>query len=398
MQKKYAKELLNKYNSGTCTDEEKALLESWYLQWKGKEFDLSNEELELIKGYTWNEIIKSKRTKGRIFSWIPYLAAAIVFVIFSIGLLFYLEKDTIKQSNQQFVKNTDTNGAQPIKNKAILTLANGTVVVLDDSEEIVEIDDVIINKTGKGQVIYEVSHSLSANNSVKGVDKSYNQISTPRGGQYQLTLPDGTKVWLNAASSLKFPVQFTNKTRSVELIGEAYFEVSAQFSTAGKRIPFIVSTSTQSVEVLGTHFNINSYKDEKAVKTTLLEGKVRVFPNQNKIQLLGKRDVKKKDGIILKPNQQSIFNENDFNIINVDTEEIVAWKNGYFVFTHADITTVMRQLSRWYDVDVEYKGEIPDETFTGKVYRDMDISKVLEILSYAQVNIEINDTKIIVYH
>ncbi len=395
MQKKDAKELLEKYHSGICTEEEKALLESWYLQWKDGEFDLSSLELKETKDHIWEQMVESQKKVKRVPLWNRYVAASIVFAVLSLGAILYLRKEKNQYPEQITTTTNIENDVAPGGNKAILTLADGTVVSLDDAKDgkIAEATGINIRKTADGQVVYETSTANDAGALAKEQTLiKYNQISTPRGGQYQVILPDGTKVWLNAASSLRYPIQFAAQERHVELTGEAYFEVNKQQSVDGNRIPFIVSTPSQTVEVLGTHFNINSYEDESAVKTTLIEGSVRVSPKTQGMT----RTIN--DGILLKPDQQAELIGNELQVKKVNTEEIIAWKNGYFSFDHADLETVMRQLSRWYDVDVVYAGEIPGGTYSGKVYRDMTISKVLEVLAYAQIDFKIEGKKMIITH
>jgi ferric-dicitrate binding protein FerR (iron transport regulator) len=207
-----------------------------------------------------------------------------------------------------------------------------------------------------------------------------NTLTTPRGGQYEVVLPDGTRVWLNSNTSLTYPIIFQGKERHVELTGEAYFEVAKNAAA-----PFFVKTQSQTVEVLGTHFNINSYADEKSVKTTLLEGRVKITGNGNR------------KTVSLKPGQQSINNLAIIYIINdADIEEAVAWKNGKFLFRNTDLQTVMRQLSRWYDVDVEYKGTVATKHYRGRISRNVTVSQVFEILKTSGVNFIINGRTIIV--
>lgn len=329
----------------------------------------------------------------RLMPW--YRIAAVASILIFISIISYLSLTL--QPSTPIVENRIQNDAVPGGNKAILTLADGRKISLIDANrgELAEQSGIRITKAADGQLVYEVRHLEGGRTerSLPAVGMTYNTIETPRGGQYQVILPDGTKVWLNAASSLKYPVQFTKNARRVELIGEAYFEVNSLKSAKGDRVPFFVSTSTQTVEVLGTRFNINSYEDEEIVKTTLIEGSVHVFANSEKIA-----GTIQNTGVLLKPDQQSILKGSYFNVTTVDAEASIAWKNGYFSFTHADLETVMRQLSRWYDVDVVYEGEIPQGTFTGKVYRDMNISKVLEILTYTRVNFRIEGKKMIIFH
>jgi ferric-dicitrate binding protein FerR (iron transport regulator) len=195
-----------------------------------------------------------------------------------------------------------------------------------------------------------------------------------------LELPDGTKVWLNSSSSLTYPVIFKGKERGVELTGEAYFEVAKNAAS-----PFFVKTSSQTIKVLGTHFNINSYQDEKSVKTTLLEGSVEVTGN-------GTRQITS-----LKPGQQAVNSAGNIKIISdADIDEAVAWKNGKFLFRNTDLQTVMRQLSRWYDVEVTYQGVVAAKHYRGRISRNVPVSQVFEILKTSGVNFIINGRTIIV--
>ena len=207
----------------------------------------------------------------------------------------------------------------------------------------------------------------------------YNTISTPNGGDYQLVLADGSKVWLNAASSLRFPANFVGRERKVELTGEAYFEVAKN-----PAMPFKVKLNGMEVEVLGTHFNINSYADESAIRTTLLEGSIKINrPHASSL---------------LKPGQQAMMDKNgQISVINdADLDEAVAWKDGKFQFDRADIHNVMRQLARWYNIDVEYKGTVASH-FGGTISRDVNLSKVLGMLHLTgEVKFQVQDKKVIV--
>lgn len=315
--------------------------------------------------------------------WVQYASiAALLFIVLSIGFLFY--KNYNRPQHHHVAQNTSSIDIEPGGNKATLTLEDGSTITLDELQDgqIAEQSGIVISKMNGGQLLY-------SNNGInKGLSRSgFNTISTPRGGEFQIILPDGTKVWLNAASSLKFPTQFSQTERKVELQGEGYFEVAKNTTS-----PFIVSTKKQNVTVLGTHFNINSYEDEGSVKTTLIEGSVQVS-----LGSITKGDESRTAKVRLKPNQQSILAGAGLNVIDVNGEESIAWKDGYFNFQHADLPMVMRQLSRWYDIDVVYQGEIPSETFTGKVYRNMNISEVFEVLEFAQVNFKIEGKKMIIY-
>jgi len=264
----------------------------------------------------------------------------------------------------------------PGSNKAILTRADGTTIVLDDMADGVLSDEgnAKLIKTGDGQVAYLA-------NETEGTEVVYNTMTTPRGGQYKLTLPDGTAVWLNAASSITYPTTFNADKRIVSISGEAYFEVASLWKGAGK-VPFIVEIKEQntSVEVLGTHFNINAYADELVTKTTLLEGAVNVVSGNS-----GKRLVPGQQAQTSKGRQVSL-------VSNVNTVEAVAWKNGGFYFDGADIQTIMRQIERWYNVKVQYKGQMPHGHYRGQPSRNLPLSKMLEVLKYSGLNYQVEGT------
>jgi ferric-dicitrate binding protein FerR (iron transport regulator) len=224
----------------------------------------------------------------------------------------------------------------------------------------------------EGKLLYDLG-------SEKAKQIVYNTISTPKGGQYQLELPDGSLVWLNASSSIYFPTSFIEKERRVEITGEAYFEVA---KSADK--PFIVSVNNSEVQVLGTHFNINAYSDEEEVRTTLLEGSVKFVDGSNTS--------------LLQPGQQSQLTKDRIVKVasNVDVNEVVSWKNGLFSFENAGIETIMRQLSRWYDVEIDYKGKT-DDIFVAEMSRNIKLSDVLKALELTgRVKFEIDGKKIVV--
>lgn len=303
------------------------------------------------------------------------IAAAVVLLIMSTALFFMM-----KQENKTSVtaKKTDVrykNDVAPGKNKAVLTLADGSSLVLDDSEKgtLAEQGTSKIYKTADGSLMY------SSDGQTSHVSKSevFNLISIPKGGQYNLTLSDGTRVWLNASSSLKFPACFNGRERVVELEGEAYFEVAKKLAKgSSKRVPFLVRTSGQTVEVLGTHFNIKAYRDDIETKTTLLEGSVRVNPVLNT-----SKDQQKVKSQLLVPGQQSVLlaSSHSVSVNEVDTEEAIAWKNGMFYFNNTELKAIMTQLSRWYDINVDIK-EMPSKQFNGILSRNVKLSKVLDMM------------------
>ncbi|SDD71619.1 FecR family protein [Mucilaginibacter pineti] len=310
----------------------------------------------------------------------PLATAAAAVLIFIFAGVYYLTLNRVKPQPAQLAVKQLKNDAMPGSNKAVLTLSNGSRIVLNDIKNgvIAKQAGIAVIKTGSGKVINKATNDAVANNIMPA---GYNTVSTPRGGQYQVELPDGSKVWLNAASSLRYPTQFTGKQRNVELTGEAYFEVA---KNAAK--PFRVTSAGQTVEVLGTHFNINAYNDEKLMKTTLLEGSVKVSYQQFTA--------------LLKPGEQAkiTLGTNSSIIINndADTEEAVAWRDGYFQFNHADIQTIMRQLSRWYDVDVRYDGTVSAKQFGGAIQRNLKLSQVLHILEKSGLHFTISGKEVLV--
>ncbi|KAA8486688.1 FecR family protein [Arcticibacter tournemirensis] len=268
----------------------------------------------------------------------------------------------------------------PGGNKAFLTLANGRKISLTDAANgaIAQQAGIVITKAGDGRLIYSVA---DAEPSLKEV--AYNTIETPRGGQYEVRLPDGSTAWLNAASSLKYPLNFEGAgERRVELKGEGYFEVAKD-----KDRPFIVKTGYQEVIVLGTHFNIKAYSDEQNTSTTLLEGSVMVSETGSGRSKL------------LRPGQQSdIFSNNsEIHVSNVNPSEVIAWKSGYFIFDNQDIASIMRVISRWYDVDVAYNGYNKEERFGGTFSRSANLSEILENLeSLGKIDLKIKGRRVII--
>lgn len=293
-----------------------------------------------------------------------WAVAATVLVTLAIGIYFAVKQ----RASPKVLYSRYSGEIAPGSNKATLTLADGRQLSLTDAAngKLAEQAGVKISKLSDGQLVYQLQ-----NQEQTGTKVIYNTISTPAGGQYRVILPDGTEVWLNAESQLTYPVSFNHLSeRRVEFTGEGYFVVAKVTGKTGA-MPFIVKTKTQEVRVLGTHFNINSYPDEAFIATTLLEGSVKV----------------KQEGLpeeLLVPGQQARVNK-QFQVLNVDTNATVAWKNGLFKFDNASIYTVMNQFSRWYDVDVAYEGKVPSNKFTGEVYRNMTADKALKVLSFARI-------------
>ncbi len=312
--------------------------------------------------------------------------AAAVILLITVGAIFILPKSGHKES-QVIVADKTKSVIKPGGNKALLTLADGSVVELDGmADGTFQQQGVNIVKKEDGVLQYDAG---SYGTKSTGIN-AFNTLSTPRGGQYQVTLPDGSKVWLNAESSLKFPVVFNKVERDVELSGEAYFEVKQIWvkDKSGKR-PFRVLVNLADgkqvrVNVLGTHFNINAYHNEKEMRATLVEGAVKVENGINNVSL--------------KPGQQAKLQPDGAMRINrhADIEEVIAWKNGLFYFDNVDIRTIMRQIGRWYDVDIIYEHEIAPRHFVGKIRRSAELSEVLEILRLSDIDFKVEGKTITV--
>ncbi|MET3980525.1 transmembrane sensor [Mucilaginibacter sp. UYP25] len=319
---------------------------------------------------------KQVKTHNNIFLWGKISTAALLLIVVTFGVYTLLHPQKAAQQPQIAKVKRPHNDALPGGNKALLTLANGKTIILDNAENgtLAKQGTTLIKKTADGQVIYNTTALADA-----GTLPSINTITTPRGGQYQVVLPDGTKVWLNSASSLTFPTRFTGKTRQVEITGEAYFEV-----TKNAAVPFKVKTNRADIEVLGTHFNVMAYDDEATMKTTLLEGAVNITSGTF--------------SALLKPGQQAQIKRSGQNKVvdGVDVDDETAWKNGIFQFREVGIDAILRQAARWYAVDVTYKGKVPDKVFTGRISRNVKASVLLDILKYTGINLKIEGNEIIV--
>ncbi|MBK0378451.1 FecR family protein [Mucilaginibacter segetis] len=371
MQKIDIKDLLSKYKTGTISEEELSLLEDWYLQWQVSSHKIDDEEFEKLKDEVWQTLMVLPPTSKPRSVWPRVSIAASILILLSVGLfLFSREKKTQEKQDQQVVKND----VAPGSNKAVLTLANGAHILLTDAKngKLADQNNMQISKTADGRIAYTKSGHSSPNTDNA---PAYNTMTTPRGGQYQLSLSDGTKVWLNAASSITYPVVFSGTKRNVEITGEAYFEVAHN-----KDMPFVVSSGNQKIQVLGTHFNIKAYADDDAMSTTLVQGSVLV-------ENLTSGKTRK-----LTPGQQAniALKKGDIHISKVNTDEVISWKNGYFIFDNEDITSIMKMLSRWYNVDVVYSHINKNEKFGGTFSRSSNLSEIfanLELVGKVHFNI-----------
>jgi transmembrane sensor len=306
--------------------------------------------------------------------WVRIVAAVIVAA--GSFLLFNYFNNTSTDAEYATVE-TVTNEIGPGGNRAVVTLANGSTINLEKAinDTLAKEGSTSLVKLADGQLSYQ---------SVQGKtgDNLYNSVATPRGGQYLVILSDGSKVWINAASSIHFPVIFSGKERVVELTGEAYFEVAKN-----KAMPFKVKMAKKAeVVVLGTHFDVNAYKEEPTINTTLFEGSVKVIGSiQN-----GSR--------IIVPGEQALLGENGRIEINkhADMEQVLAWKNGIFNFYHADLEMSLRQIARWYDVDIVFEGPIPKRKFNGEMQRTLNLSQVIKLLEKSEVYCRIDGKRLIV--
>ncbi len=379
----YIQRLIQKYLDDTATLEERAAVDQWYHSLSSSEVEVDAAESEAqvdgrIKERLDDLVQKDKRVVlfGR--KRMLRVAAAVIFFIGLSGSLYYFffSSNTVAAISQNAaVDSTLVDDIAPGGNKATLILGDGTRLILDSTSDgsLALQGNTNVIKVATGQLEYK----NDKNQSLKEV--LYNQISTPRAGQYHVTLSDGTRVWLNSASSIRFPTDFQDSLREVEITGEAYFEVA---HNAAK--PFRIKVKDTYISVLGTHFNVMAYDNESSIKTTLLLGAVKV--TSDKLSRL------------LAPGQQSQVNSSGSIAIikEADIEEAVAWRHGKFLFNSADLHSIMRQIERWYDVDVSFARDM-DLHFTGQLSRNVNVSQLLKKLELTnEIHFKIEKGKITV--
>ena len=381
-----------RYLKNELTAQEKIALDTWLAESVNNQTlfeELTDDVLlkkelaffnEVSKDTAWQKIDARLEEPGKIihlkttYRW-WYVAAAVIALLGAFGMYQF----NFQKKEQVVISKTsiENNDIAPGGNIATLTLADGSTISLDSANNgsLAQQGQSTIVKLEDGQLAYEQDGRNTASIAIQ-----YNTVSTPRGGQYQLVLSDGSKVWLNAESSIRFPASFTGKERNVEITGEAYFEVAHNASK-----PFIVSVNSVAIKVLGTSFNVNAYDDEQSMKTTLLNGSVEISTNRMNSKL--------------KPGEQAdILNksENIRIIQNANIEKVTAWKNGFFLFNEDSIEDVMKIIGRWYDIEVEINGTMSKEKFNGKLYRDVNISQIIQILEEGGVQIDIVGKKVII--
>lgn len=375
--------IIEKFLAGKANADEKKQLQDWYRQQELEEVIVPSENdaedntakrIQERLNQTIEQMEQPKQNKPlerRLPLWTKIAAAVIILLVCSIVYFQTSRPSVAKPGHQPDIL--------PASDQIVLTLANGKQIALDS------LANGMITAEGKTKIVKHQANELSYNPETGSMLSEpavmYNSISTPKGRQYQVVLSDNSRVWLNAASSLRFPAAFSGRERVVELTGEAYFEIAALNSKNGKKMPFkvIIAPSASGetrgeVEVLGTHFNIMAYHDEQSISTTLLEGSVKITSAQH-------------GSAIIKPGQQaSIPAAGNINVDEVDTDEVIAWKKGLFYFKSADISHIMRQLSRWYDIEVRYEGGIPADRLTGIINRSASLSKVMQALAMNNIH------------
>lgn len=375
------KEILRKYRAGTCTETEKELIEDWYerlketgqLQWSEDE---KRWIRQIMKSHIMNEISgKTKRERATVLQLSRKFWWAAASVVLLIGVYSFFKFFRIEKAPVKITKAITNDVKAPQTNRAMITLANGQKVFLDSvgSGSLAVQGNIKLVKLSTGEIVYQDASGEITK------ELKYNVLTNPRGSRVvNMVLSDGSRVWLNAGSSITYPVAFVGKDRKVEITGEAYFEVAHDVSK-----PFIVNYADMEVKVLGTHFNVNTFRDDGSdIKVTLLEGSVKVEDG--------------KASSLLKPGEQAKVRGTIKVEKEVNLDEVMAWKNGYFQFDHASLQAVLSQLSRWYDVDVVYQGRNEPREFVGAIQRDLDLSDVLKILEKNKVRFKIVGKELVV--
>ena len=366
MDKKSFFELAEKIGTGVATEQEINLFHHWYEsfqedghEWLDEMGDRNRIENEIFLRIR-NQINGGKQNSfGLQIS--RKIAAAVLLLVISAGAVYFISHNKASETQPELVIKDDV---QPGSDKAVLTLGDGAQIILDGSMTgvVANEGDIAVENSDEGMVTYLVGEDLSE---MDVHEVTYNTISTPQGGQYKVRLPDETEVWLNSLSSIRFPTRFTENSREVEITGEVYFQVTNQ-----ENQPFMVYSGNQYVKVLGTEFNIQAYSDESFIRTTLVEGAVRVV-SENEV-------------VVLEPGYQ-VVNQEDagLEVRKVNTDMVTAWKNGLFQFWDTDLEEVMRQLSRWYGIEVNYLTTAEGGAFTGFISRNVTISNVLRMMEEA---------------
>jgi transmembrane sensor len=369
-------QLIEKLEGGTATPEELKQLDEWYTLFESQSAPFISDERKERKKAELFARLKNTEPKtpnaGRLTKKVIYTVSGAVAAILLIVVAVNLRTPTKDNTEPLSAKNDVKGGG----NEAILTLASGEQVKLND------LPKGNLETNGFTKITKLAEGLLSYQKNTGNSKAEWNTISTPIGGQYQLILSDGTKVWLNAASSIRFPTKFNKVNREVYTTGEAYFEVKNITSKNRRKIPFKVFSGGQAIEVLGTQFNVNAYADQDIMKTTLIEGSVRLSATKNR------------SGTLLRPGEHAENNlkTNKITVSEADVESDIAWKTGFFRFNQTKLTDLMKQLERWYPIEVVYDNDIPNENFFGKIDRSYTLSEVLKVLQLGKLNFKIENT------
>lgn len=377
---------INKYLEGTATPEEKEQVNRWYSSFNDEVVEIPSNSLDMkdqidtrlklrlkeMMDNSYEKEIKVYPLRKTLLMRIT-AAAAVIFII-SIGTYFFRQRST----DIQVVKKANPTESDIVRfeNKVILTLQDGSKISLTDATkgEVIRQNGFTITKIADGQFVYNLLKSSGAKDSPLALNK----IETPKGGQVRVKFPDGSQVWINAASSFRFPVLFSNNEFNTDLNGEAYFEV-----TPNKSRKFRVRSGRQVTEVLGTRFNISAYRDEPFISTTLLEGSIRIT------------DLTNNHSKLLKPGQQARLNKT-LRVSEAEALDAIAWTEGYFHFNNADIKTVMQDLERWYEITVRYEGELTKQKFEGAIDKKLTLQQVLGILEKSEVHFKVKGKEVTV--
>lgn len=335
---------------------------------------LEQNKMKIMQALKTAPVVTIQKSEGSI-RWYRSIAAAVLILLVAGGI--YFAGFNKKGSTKTLVNTKTLNQIQaPDINRAMLTLADGTVVYLDsvNNGELPEQGGIKLVKLANGQLTYATGSAAESSL------MQYNTVNNPRGSQViNITLSDGSRIWLNAESSITYPVAFSQNERKVSITGEAYFEVATVRKEKNETVvkqPFIVESDDMTVTVLGTHFNVNTYKNEKDKKVTLLEGSVNVGNKTNAAK-----------PVLLQPGEQAIVNKGKMSLNHSpNLEEIMAWKNGMFIMHSTDLAALMRQLERWYDIEVKLEGALPDKTFGGTLNKDISLSSIIEALKNYGIN------------
>lgn len=386
------KKIISAWIDGSISPENRQLLNSLLMQPEYQEMldgimqQQQQQGYELQPGYqeAWLRMRQSirqhtsRQPQSKLRS-MQYWWAAAALLVLTAGAWFLLSDKKVQPSGrQQPVAIAEE--IKPAGDGAILTLADGSSIVLDSMG-----NGTVIRQRGTDAVL--ANGQLKYNDAGEASENYFNTLTTPRGKQFRIVLPDGTIAWLNAASSIRFPTRFSDKERKVSIEGEVYFEVAAH-QKDGRKLPFLVDADQQfTVEVLGTHFNVNAYRDEPSLNTTLLEGKVQVaVPGLQKV--------------VLQSGQQAALRMKSggpkLTVQQADTEKVMAWKNGIFNFENATLDEVMRQLERWYNIDVKYESVVPKIEFVGKMTRDIPLSGIILALEKSNVHFRLDGRTLVV--